>query len=230
MLKAQSEEVKTEPNKILQEADTLFVQGKYTDAYKLYEKLYLEEEKFSNSMILKMAYIKEALQEYPETLYLLGVAYDKTHNNIIREHMAKIADENKFRGYSVDSDSALVSFYQRYKNFIILVNLSIIFLLVVLIRVEKKKNKTFPIASSIFFFVFLAIMAVQVNFLKPIKKGVIFDERTFIMDGPSSGADLIETVSSGHQVEIIDEEDVWAKIKWNGTEAYVKKKSLRYMI
>ncbi|MCX2743466.1 SH3 domain-containing protein [Mangrovivirga sp. M17] len=227
---AQEEGSEMPPKKVLQKADTLFVQGEYTEAFDLYEKLYLEEKKYSNSMILKMAYIKEALQEYPETLYLLGVAYDKTRNNVIREHMAKIADENDFKGYSVDSDSALASFYQRYKNYILVVNLAIIILLTVLVRVERKKNKSFPIASSIFFFVFLGFLVLQVNFLTPNKKGIIFEEKTFIMDGPSAGADLIKTVSPGHQVEIIDEQDVWAKIKWEGTEAYVKKKSLRYMI
>ncbi|QCK16408.1 SH3 domain-containing protein [Mangrovivirga cuniculi] len=77
---------------------------------------------------------------------------------------------------------------------------------------------------------FLAFLVLQVNFLTPNKKGIIFEKKTLTTDGPSSVADLIKTVSPGPQVEIIDEQDVWARIKWEGTEAYVKKKFLRYMI
>ena len=47
------------------------------------------------------------------------------------------------------------------------------------------------------------------------------------MSGPSAGADLIEVVTEGHKVEIIDQTDIWVQIKWRSGRAFIRENNIQ---
>ena len=75
---------------------------------------------------------------------------------------------------------------------------------------------------GIFTAIILIGLFVHVNVGGKISLGVVGSSNTFLMQGPSPGAPLVEVVSEGHRVEIIGKNDVWVEVLWQGAPAYIK--------
>jgi uncharacterized protein YgiM (DUF1202 family) len=73
---------------------------------------------------------------------------------------------------------------------------------------------------------FVAVLFVHLNFGDKLDLGIIAEANTFIMTGPSPGADVIERVGEGHRIEVLGKKDVWLKVRWNGEVAYVRERSV----
>ena len=50
------------------------------------------------------------------------------------------------------------------------------------------------------------------------------------MAGPSAGEELVATTKKGHKVEILQEKDIWCKVNWADTIAYVRRNNLMIII
>jgi uncharacterized protein YgiM (DUF1202 family) len=70
----------------------------------------------------------------------------------------------------------------------------------------------------------------MINYGSEYQKGIIMSPGAYLMQAPSSGADLVEVVNKGHRVRIIGKEDVWVKINWNGNIVYVRENNIRPVI
>ena len=71
------------PVETLAIADSLFEARKYTESFKIYQEIHGQNQG-SPSMLLKMAFIKEGLDDYPAALYYLNQYYLFTSNE--RQH------------------------------------------------------------------------------------------------------------------------------------------------
>ena len=47
------------------------------------------------------------------------------------------------------------------------------------------------------------------------------------MSGPSAGAEPIESIGLGNKVTILETDELWSKIIWHDSEAYIRNKNVR---
>ena len=50
---------------------------------------------------------------------------------------------------------------------------------------------------------------------------------TYVMNAPSSGAEVVYVSEKGHRVDVGKQQDVWTQIEWEGEPAFVRQGNLR---
>jgi uncharacterized protein YgiM (DUF1202 family) len=139
--------------------------------------------------------------------------------------MEELASRYNLEGYeNSDADRAL-TFYHDFHFYITLALAAIIVFLVALAFSAKQKGKR-PIASGIITVIVLLVLFVHVNLGEKLSTGIIGSSNTFLMEGPSPGASVVEIVNEGHRVEVVGKKDVWVQVMWNGEVAYVREGNL----
>lgn len=213
----------------VKQADTLFKQKKYTEAFKLFEEVMNGKEEnqgkdryFTYKMLLQMAYIKEGMNDYAAALYFLSVYYAHNPEQKILDKISELASKNKLNGYEPNDVEYLMALYRQ--NQITLLSfvfaLFALFLAYLVYRKIKSKDILYPSIALSFA---LAIFFLLFNYYGiDIKKGIIKSEKVFLMNAPAAGADLLSTLQKGDCVLITDKTDVWYKVKWKDQEAYIR--------
>ena len=84
-----------------------------------------------------------------------------------------------------------------------------------------------PVASGIVLCFLLAALFAHQHYGTPMTRGIISNPSTYLMDGPSAGASVIQIIGDGHRVDVMGKKDVWMKIKWGDEVVYIKENSLR---
>jgi uncharacterized protein YgiM (DUF1202 family) len=86
---------------------------------------------------------------------------------------------------------------------------------------QKRKFKK-PIGAVVMLMTLLVLLAINVNF--PIKNSdvIITSSTTYLMSGPSSGANVIAIVEEGHKLRMLNKRDVWLEVQWFDQPVYVK--------
>ena len=139
--------------------------------------------------------------------------------------MEELAMRYNLEGYeNSDADQAF-TFYRDY-HFHITLALGVIVIFFVSLAFSISRNGRRPIATGVLTAVILLVLFVHVNLGGKISLGVVGSSNTFLMQGPSPGAALVEVVNEGHRVEIIGKKDVWVEILWDGVPAYIKEGNL----
>jgi len=208
-------------------ADSLFEQHKYTEAFQFYQEA-LEKDKVSSaSMLLKMAFIKEGLSDYSNALYYLNLYYLQTHNKRALRKMEEIAKEYNLSGYNYTDKEFFLNFFYRHYIQIVLGVVGISIMIFLYLVYKKRKLRIQPGMSVINLGVAIVILFFMVNFGRSYRAGIIVQQNAYLMEGPSSGADLKEIVDKGHRVRILGHEDVWVKISWMDEIAYIRETQIR---
>ena len=208
----------------LQQADSLFVQKKYTQSLEHYQNI-LTKKEFTPAMLLKMAYIQEGLNNVGDALYYLNLYYLASNDKAALSKMEELAGRYNLQGYENSEVSQVLAFYRDYHLNISLALAAIaLFFLALAFSVKRKGQR--PIGSVISAAVVLIVMFFHINEGQDDPVGIIRASNTFVMDGPSPGASVIDVVNEGHRVEITGKRDVWMQVKWNGQSAYVKQGNL----
>ena len=222
-LNAQSADSK----QLLAEADSLFIQNKYTESFLLYEQILDADQMASPQMLMKMAYIKEGLGDHSNALYYLDLYYQKTSDKRARGKMQSIADENDLKGFQAgDSQFFLGKLNEYFLEFNTLILVLALFFAAVGVyrKVKTKPNSATYLTISLVLIIGLAYI---VNFATKATEGIIIENHAYLMTGPSAGADLVEVVKKGHRLEILDEDGLWLKVSWDGKAAYIKASKIR---
>jgi hypothetical protein len=206
----------------LRKADDLFKQRKYTESFQLFEEVMKKDKYFTYKMLLKMAYIKEGMDDYAAALYFLNVYYAHKPEQKVLDKISELASKNKLNGYEPNDVEYLMALYRQ--NQVLLISaifaLFMIFLAYLIYRKLKSKDILYP---SIAFSFALAIFFLLFNYYGiDIKKGIVKNEKVFLMNAPAAGADLVNTLQKGDCVMITDEADVWYKVKWKDQDAYIR--------
>jgi hypothetical protein len=208
----------------LNQADSLFVDKKYTQSLEHYQTV-LKQNEYSPAMLLKMAYIEEGLNRIGQALYYLNLYYLASNDKTAITKMEELAARYNLEGYENSDADKVLSFYHDY-HFHITLALSAIALFFVSLAFSIKRKGQRPIASGILSVVVLIIMIVHVNVGGEMSMGIVGNSNTFLMGGPSPGAPVIEIVNEGHRVEVVGKKDVWVAVVWNGEVAYIRQGNL----
>ena len=208
----------------LQQADSLYIDKKYTQSLEHYKTI-LSQDQYTPAMLLKMAYIEEGLNHIGPALYYLNLYYVVSNDKTVLTKMEELATRYNLEGYeNSDADQAF-TFYRDY-HFHITLALGVIVIFFVSLAFSISRKGRRPIATGVLTAVILLVLFVHVNIGGKISLGVVGSSNTFLMQGPSPGAALVEVVNEGHRVEIIGKKDVWVEILWDGVPAYIKEGNL----
>lgn len=207
-------------------ADSLFEFRKYTESFKIYQKIH-EQKQGSPSMLLKMAFIKEGLDDYPSALYYLNQYYLLTSNERVLQRMDDLAEEHNLQGYEYTDLDFFLSYFYKYQNEVNLAILSIALFLFAFILYRKRKTKERPAFAGILLVLTLGLLFYLVNFGIRYRKGIILESPAYLMSGPSAGSDILAVVDKGHKVSILGTNDVWVKIMWGEQVVYLKENKIR---
>ncbi len=217
------------PENIINQADQLFIQKKYTESYKIYAELYEKQKKYSPQSLLKMAYIKEALGENTDALYFLNVFYESYPDKKVFNKMREIAEKEKLEGYQYSDLEFFANLYRNYHDEILFGLLGFVFIYFLAVVTNKIFIKGISNSSPIFYIVFLLLMFYVVNYgenyINP-PKNICIKDVALIMSDPSAGAKSIGTLPKGTRVSVIDKQDIWLKIKWGEHHGFVRKSAL----
>lgn len=217
----QSAEAQTDKQK-LWIADSLFSSQEYTEAFDIYSELYYDNGLSSPSMLLRMAFIKEGLEDYTMALYYLNDYYIITSDERALEKMDRIAEEYNLAGYNyTDKEYFLSQYHEFYDELIFLFSgLTLIFFGGIFWYKYKKGQK--PVGSFFGMAFSGAILILLLDFGMGYREGIINEPNTYIMKGPSAGAGVLAVVDPGHKIEIQGKKDVWYQVQWNDEVAYVR--------
>jgi hypothetical protein len=204
----------------LKTADSLFAAKLYTQSLEHYEEI-LKQKEYSPSMLLKMAFIHEGLNHIGQALYYLNLYYIATKDKTVQEKIQELATKYNLDGYDVSDSDQMLAFYHDNRLFISL-GLAAFMILFLSTGYFGKKRGIRPIASFALMIIFGAAFFAHLFYGEEVKTGIVAAPSTYLMNGPSAGASVVEIIGDGHRVEVIGRKDVWLRVRWNNQEAFVK--------
>lgn len=206
-------------------ADSLFNLNKYSESKVLYDSIFYKKNKYSNSMLLKMATIEENLGNYEKSIYYLELFQKNKNENKVLDKINNIVDNKNLNGFENSDKKIFINIYKKYRNNILalLLTLTSIIFIVNLVRYFRKNVVNFALP---FFYIssFLSLLIINI---KPPSDAIVFKDYTFIMKEPSSGSDLYSILNKGDKLIVSKDLEVWYEIILNGEKRYVRKKNIR---
>ena len=209
-------------------ADSLYTHQKYTESFEIYEALYGQEGVSSPATLLKMAYIKEGLGDYSNALFYLSTYFQQTLDKKALDKIDELVLANKLKGYNNQNRAYIQGIAGKYRQYILggILLLLCIGLLFAARNVSKGKNPAFLIATMVLILPFL--FAFNFNLRNP--SAIVINDATYLMDGPSGSANVMETLSKGHKLNVKATEGIWARVRWEDSDYYVRKSKLKEII
>ena len=204
---------------LLNRGDSLFKLRKYVDAKKIYENLYYEKNYFSDAMLLKLSFIEEGIGNYEKALIYLSKHYYQTNNKETSTKIKSIAKKNELIGFEQNDLSLILNAYN--KN-IYLIHSILVIILVLYLIIGGKKDINYHIRFMIISVLVLAIM----NFNLTKKQGIVDQDNTYIMNGPSSGSDVYSIIKKGNKLKISKEYSIWYEVIFENKKKYIRKKNI----
>ena len=202
-------------------ADSLFRSKRYVESFEQYENV-LKQKQYTPAMLLKMAYIQEGSNHIGKAMYYLNLYFIASNDKSALVKMEQMAAKFNLKGYDATDTDWFLTFYRDYYQQLTVGLATVLIFFISLIFYTKVKLKRRPIATSIFFLVFLAAFFIHINFGGSRNQAIVLQSNTYVMEGPSAGAPVADVIDEGNRVAIQGATDVWLKINWNGNEAYVK--------
>jgi hypothetical protein len=208
----------------LKQADSLFQAKRYVQSLEHYQTI-LDNKQYSPAMFLKMAFIHEGLGHVGTALYYLNRYYILTHDQTVSNKMEELAAKYNLTGYEFSDRQKIRSIYQQYKTPISFVWMALSVFLLSVILFLKRKKQTILFATS-FLVIILIGFLIHVNVAHTFSSGIVSHAQTYLMSGPSAGANVVAVIEDGHRVNVIGKRDVWLKIKWKDETVFVKENNL----
>ena len=209
----------------LKQADSLFNASKYTESFEVYESI-LVDGGYTNSMLLKMAFIKEGLGDVSGALYYLNLYYNKTSDKRVLEKMEEIAEANQLLGFKSGDKDFFIGLFDKFEYYIIVLAAVLSLFLLIMTWRQKKYQKEPPVSLGVLYIVSLGFLVTLMNYDFSANRGIINDQDTYLMTGPSAGANVHTIINKGHRVEILGKEGIWIRIKWGNDEVYVRENKI----
>jgi hypothetical protein len=176
-------------------------------------------------MLLRMAFIHEGLGHVSRSLFYLQRYHAVTDDDQALQKIEELAEKNRLEGYGQTQQDAFLHVLQRYQPSVTLA-LAALAILLLSIMVYQYRGGSRPISTALALMVIVALLYVQVNHLAPSPKGIIANNATLLMSGPSGAADVVAVVGEGHQLTVKARKDVWLLVEWRMKEVYVKENKL----
>ena len=208
-----------------QKADSLFNLKRYSESKILYDSIFYKENKYSNSMLLKMATIEESLDNYEKSIYYLELFQKNNNENKVLDKINDIVDDKNLNGFENSDKKIFINIYKKYRSNILALLLTLISIIFIvnLVRYFRKNVINFILP----FFYISSVLSLLIINIKPPSDAIVFKDYTFIMKEPSSGSDLYSILNKGDKLIVSKDLEVWYEIILDGKKRYVRKKNVR---
>ena len=208
-----------------QKADSLFNLKRYSESKILYDSIFYKENKYSNSMLLKMATIEESLDNYEKSIYYLELFQKNKNENKVLDKINDIVDDKNLNGFENSDKKIFINIYKKYRSNILVLLLTLISIIFIvnLVRYFRKNVINFILP----FFYISSVLSLLIINIKPPSDAIVFKDYTFIMKEPSSGSDLYSILNKGDKLIVSKDLEVWYEIILDGKKRYVRKKNVR---
>ncbi len=207
----------------LSRGDSLFAKKQYTQSFELYQGL-LQSGRYTPAMLLKMAYIQEGLGSISLSLYYLNLYYLASGDEQALSKMEELAEKNKLQGYE-STETARIFFLIKKYNYYLSTALAAVIVFLVVLQYKRRiesRAKTFSIPIALV----IILLAVQVNVSYESPTAIVTNSNTYLMSGPSAGANVVSLIKEGHKLKIKDKKDVWLKVEWLDKDVYIKEQQV----
>ncbi len=205
----------------LQQADSLFEAKRYTSALAQYEGV-ISNNEYSPAVLLKMAYLHEALGHVAKTQYFLSLYFLSTNDATVLEKMEALATKNNLQGYAVSDKERALIIYRRFETIITITLISLLVLNQAFTLYKKRKTQKRPIAAFVVQLLISGLLVTHLYLTSHTEASILMQPNTYLMSGPSAGADVLEIVNEGHRLTITGKKDVWVRVRWNDHDAFIK--------
>lgn len=206
---------------LLRQADSLYAQQRYTQAYQQYETV-LESGQASPGMLLRMAYIQESLGNISSALYLLNLYYQQTADKEVLTKIEDLAASKNLAGYEYSDLDYFRGSLEQHRPMVLmgLMLLSGAFFLLIVYRRFRQHER--PVWLGMVLVLLLGGIFYFVNTPLIPERAIIIQEGAPLMSGPSGGSSLIRQINKGHRLKVLGKEDVWYRVEWENRELYIK--------
>jgi hypothetical protein len=206
-------------------ADSLFQQKRYTQSFEIYNSLF-QQQHYTPAMLLKMAYIQEGLNHISQSAYYLNLYYLATRDEAALTKLDELATKFRLEGYAADEFDRAYLFYDQYKNLITIALFSAAVFLITFCAIQRLRFHTKPYTAWSILLVLSALLFVHLYAGDRRSQAIIMNNNTYLMDAPSAGASVISIVRDGHRVQVLGKKDVWLRVTWGDSDAYIKESNL----
>jgi tetratricopeptide (TPR) repeat protein len=214
-------------NKIeLKTADSLFAMSKYSEAFVLYKKNFSRDEKNSQSLLLKLAFLSEKTNNYTDCLFYLSKLALTNPSRRLFEKMDKLAEEQNLTGYEFDDYNYFIIFYRKYGDYIPILLLTLGTYIVVIMVTKVRRMEPILQIHKVSIVVYLLLLLGILNIPSLYQTCIIINENTFLRDEPSSASAVVERIGKGHKLTILGSVDHWNRVIWNNRIVYIRKSDL----
>ncbi|WP_233877535.1 SH3 domain-containing protein [Dyadobacter sp. CY323] len=210
----------------LKMADSLFAMARYPESLVLYKKNFSKDEKNSQALLLKLAFLSEKTNNYSDCLFYLSKLALVNPSRRLFEKMDKLAEEQNLSGYEFDDYNYFIIFYRRYGGYIPILLLTLGTYIVVIMVTKARRMEPVLQIHKISIVVYLLALLAIVNVPSLYQTCIIVNENTFLREEPSSAASVVERVGKGHKLTIIGSVDHWNRVIWNSRIVYIRKSDL----
>jgi hypothetical protein len=210
--------------KELVKADSLYEKKQYISAIKIYENIY-QEGKTSPAMLLKLARIEEGMGNPGQSMYYLENYYQITKDEEVIDYLKENAETKNAIGFDYGLTYQADLFYKEWKLYFQLFFSIFLFLgLGLMIKhyesVPKKRN----------YFALALVPMLIIAFLNNYEgknEAIIISAPSYLLEGPSAGANLVEKVNVPAKVLVKNQIDVWSQVVIDDKVAYVKTSQIK---
>ena len=210
-------------NNILEQADLYFEKNEIQKAKILYDSIIYNYELYNDNLLIKLAFIEDQLGNYEKSIFYLKKLKVNSGDERVESFLKEIVNENKLENYENSDFDNFILIFSSYKFYLICL---LLFSVCILCSINGfyffKKRKLVAIKPI---FIMLLIILISIN-INGEKEGIIQFDDVFVMNDPSSGADLHSILKRGEKVNIIGEDKIWYEIKIGKESKFIRKKNL----
>ena len=208
-------------DKLLKQGDSLFSSGRYVEALSIYDHLLNKRKEFSPQMLLRMAFVEESKNNYPQALYYLNLHYRISPDKQVLRKLEELAQTHQLEGYQYTDKTYFLSLYDSYRWYIISSFGIIIFIMVIWIisRVRQERPIVPPLVIG---FSVVVILLLLHNFATQRTLGIIQNDYTTFVESPSAASPVLSIIKKGNRYQILDKKDFWYKITIDNQTGYVR--------
>ena len=210
-------------NEKIKHADSLFKAKQYTQSLELYQSVF-NDKKYTPAMFLRMAYINEGLGKIGATLFFLKLYHLASDDEQALKKTEELASKFKLTGYEEDDSSRLKRWFTNYTGMIQFILTLALFSISMAIFYQKSQNK--KSWGLLVPFILLTGILMYVTNISSSESVIVIGNKTYLMDGPSAGANVTSVIDEGTLLKVVGREDVWLCVKWIDKEVYLKEKSV----
>lgn len=213
-------------DKQIKVADSLFNRKEYVQSLKIYERIFAQSKQASPGMLLKMAYVREGLEDYTRALYYLSLYYLYKPQPAVITKMKELSNRYNLTGYEFKDEDFFIVLYDRYYIYLAFTLIIICILVFLSMFLKKLRGEYIPIRHGFGFTLFLVSVFLLLNLQQNQSKAIVARDNVYVMSAPSAGAKVVRIMKKGHRLDVKGKQDVWLEVTWNDKPAYIRQQNV----